>query len=133
MVSGLPGSELLQLIAHCVSLGVSAVRNPLDRRAGAWAHADGLAEAAGLDMTRTWTVSPASYLGRVTKARIVEAVREAAGEGAAARLDGLKKADMVEAAAQALAGTGWLPPLLRTKPAEGPAEAAGSEPMLAAE
>jgi ParB family chromosome partitioning protein len=132
-VAGLPGSELLDLIAHCVSLGISAVRNPLDRRSGAWAHAEVLAQAAGLDMTRTWTVSAESYLGRVTKARIVEAVREGAGEAAAARLDGMKKAETVDAAAHALAETGWLPPLLRTKSAEPPGDTQASEPMMAAE
>jgi ParB family chromosome partitioning protein len=56
-----------------------------------------------------------NYLGRVTKARIIEAVREAKGEQAAQRLEGLKKGDMAEAAAQALAGCGWLPEVLRTK------------------
>lgn len=39
VVAGLPGSELLELTAHCVSLGISAVRNRLDRRPGGWAHA----------------------------------------------------------------------------------------------
>jgi ParB family chromosome partitioning protein len=56
-----------------------------------------------------------NYLGRVTKARILEAVREAKGEQAAQRIEGLKKDAMAEAAAQALAGTGWLPEPLRTK------------------
>ncbi len=62
-----------------------------------------------------WAPNVENYLGRVTKARILEAVREAKGEQAAQRLEGLKKPDMAEAAAQALAGTGWLPEPLRTK------------------
>ncbi len=49
----------------------------------------------------------------MTKARILEAVREGKGEQAAQRLEGLKKGDMAEAAAL-LAGTGWLPEPLRT-------------------
>jgi ParB family chromosome partitioning protein len=117
-VSNLPGGELLDLLAHCVSLGVNAVRNPLDRRSGAWAHAEVLASAAGLDMTKTWTATAVSYFSRVTKPRILEAVREAKGGDAAERISGLKKTDMAEAAEQLVAGTGWLPPLLRTAPSE---------------
>lgn len=57
-----------------------------------------------------------SYLGRVTKARILEAVHEAKGENAADRISGLKKPEMVTAAEDLLAGTGWLPEPLRTPP-----------------
>ncbi|MGA0606582.1 ParB/RepB/Spo0J family partition protein [Phenylobacterium sp. VNQ135] len=128
-VIGLPTSDLLDLLAHCAALGINAVRNPVDRRAGAWDHADKLATAAGLDMTRVWTPTAQSYFGRVTKARIVEAVAEGAGEAAAERLTGLKKSEMAEAAEQALAGTGWLPTLLRTAPA---VEAQPSEPVMVA-
>ena len=113
-VAGLNGGELLDLMAHCASLTISALHNPMDRRPGAWAHADVLAKAVGLDMTTTWTPTAASYLGRVTKARIREAVGEAASEEAAERISGLKKAEMAEAAEELLAGTGWLPTLLRT-------------------
>ncbi|RVC07239.1 chromosome partitioning protein ParB, partial [Mesorhizobium sp. M7A.F.Ca.AU.002.02.1.1] len=55
------------------------------------------------------------YLGRITKAHILDAVREAASEDAAERLSDLKKQPMAEAAEQLLAGTGWLPALLRTE------------------
>ncbi len=52
----------------------------------------------------------------MTKARILEAVREAKGEDAADRIAGLKKAEMVTAAEDLLVGTGWLPEPLRTPP-----------------
>jgi ParB family chromosome partitioning protein len=68
----LSAGELLDLLAHCVSLSVNAVCNPLDRRPCAWAHADALARAVGLDMSRNWAPTRESYLGRVTKARILE-------------------------------------------------------------
>ena len=113
-VCGLGAGELMDLLAHCVSLGISAVRSPMDRRPGAWAHADRLAEAARLDMTTAWSPTAERYLSRVTKARILEAVREARSEDAAERIAGLKKTEMAEAAEQLLAGTGWLPQLLRT-------------------
>lgn len=59
-----------------------------------------------------------SYLGRVTKAHIVEAVAEGVSEDAARRIADMKKPDMAQAAEQLLAGTGWLPAVLRTPKAE---------------
>lgn len=112
-VLALSVTDLLDLLAHCASLTVNAVRAPFDRKPGAWAHADRLAEAVDLDMTGYWTPTVTSYLGRVTKGRIAEAVREAVSEEAAERIGGLKKPDMANEAEALLAGTGWLPSLLR--------------------
>ena len=50
----------------------------------------------------------------LTKARILEAVREAVSDEAADRMAQMKKQDMAEAVEQLLAATGWLPALLRT-------------------
>ena len=61
-----------------------------------------------------WTPTVENYLGRVTKARILGAVREARGERAAQLIDHLKKAEMAEKAQELLAGSGWLPEPLRT-------------------
>jgi len=82
-------------------------------------------------MSRYWTVTGDSYLLRVTKAQIGEAVTEAVSAEAASRIADLKKTDMVEAAQALLAGTGWLPGLLRTRKAA--ATASGSRPSNAAE
>jgi ParB family chromosome partitioning protein len=112
-VQGLAATDLLDLLAHCASLTVNAVREPFDRRPGAWAHADRLAQAVDLDMSGYWTPTVASYLGRVTKARIGEAVREAVSDEAAERIGGMKKPDMASEAEALLAGKGWLPSLLR--------------------
>lgn len=112
-VEGLGATDLLRLLAHCASLTVNAVRAPFDRKPGAWAHADRLAQAVNLDMSGYWTATVASYLGRVTKARIGEAVREAVSDDAAERIGGMKKPDMASEAEALLAGKGWLPSLLR--------------------
>ncbi|MEW6020350.1 MAG: ParB N-terminal domain-containing protein, partial [Pseudomonadota bacterium] len=48
-VQDLAATDLLDLLAHCASLTVNAVRAPFDRKPGAWAHADRLAEAVHLD------------------------------------------------------------------------------------
>jgi ParB family transcriptional regulator, chromosome partitioning protein len=59
-----------------------------------------------------------NYLGRVTKPRILEAVREAKGEQSAQLIDHLKKADMAKEAERLLEGTGWLAEPLRTSVAD---------------
>ena len=103
------------LFAHCVALSINAVYEPWNRRPRALAHADRIAEAVGLDVvTAGWSPTVDNYLGRVTKARIVEAVREARGETAAQLIAHLKKGEMAERAHELLAGSGWIPEPLRT-------------------
>ncbi|HEX4184189.1 MAG TPA: ParB N-terminal domain-containing protein [Caulobacteraceae bacterium] len=129
---GLDVDSRLSLMAHCASLTVDAVRS-WEARALALGHADDLAVMVGLDMAADWTATVRSYLGRVSKARILEAVREGVSVEAAERLAGLKKPDMAEAAEQAVAGTRWLPPLLRTAAPVEPEEAAAPVTAMAAE
>src|SRR5690606_2541047 len=86
--------ELLDLLACCAGVGLLAVRDPHDRRPGAWAQAETLATAVGLDMRRTWSVTAASYFSRVSKARVLEAVTDAVGAEEAGRIVGFKKGDM---------------------------------------
>jgi ParB family chromosome partitioning protein len=113
------------LLAHCVSFGVNALYEKGDRSGGLGvsihgvqrrlAQADRLAQAVGLDIVEAgWRPTVDSYLGRVTKPRILEAVREAKGEQSAQLIDHLKKADMAKEAERLLDGTGWLPEPLRT-------------------
>ena len=72
-----------------------------------------VAAAAGLDMRQWWTATQNSYLGRVTKAGILAAVREGAGEAAAHRIEDMKKEAMAANAEVLLSGKGWLPTRLR--------------------
>jgi ParB family transcriptional regulator, chromosome partitioning protein len=113
------------LLAHCVSSGVNALYEKGNRYGGSGisAHgvqrrlvqADRLARAVGLDMVEAgWRPTVDNYLGRVTKPRILEAVREAKGEQAAQLIDHLKKVEMAKEAERLLEGTGWLPEPLRT-------------------
>jgi ParB family chromosome partitioning protein len=124
-IAALDDASRLALLAHCVSYGINALYerpNPysgngvsqhgLDRR---MRDADRLARATGLDMVEAgWRPSVANYLGRVTKSRIVEAVREALGEEKAQLIDHLKKPEMAKEAERLLADTGWLPEPLRS-------------------
>ena len=102
------------LFAHCVSRAVNAMFETHDRRPRALAHADRLAEVLSLDMVAAgWSPTIENYLGRVTKARILEAVREAKGEGAAELIQHFKRGEMAEGARELLAGSQWLPEPLR--------------------
>jgi ParB family chromosome partitioning protein len=112
----------IELLAHCASLTVNAIHLPKQRMdVAASAHADVLAQNLGLDMSATWTPTVASYFGRVSKERIIEAAREGVSAEAANNIAGLKKQAMADAAARRLAETGWLPELLRTGSAIPPA------------
>ena len=103
------------LFAHVVSLSVNAVQEPWNRRPHALAHADRLAGAVLLDMARGgWKPTVDNYLGRVTKARILQAVAEAKGQHAADRIEHLKKGEMAAQAEILLVDTDWLPEPLRT-------------------
>jgi ParB family chromosome partitioning protein len=103
------------LFAHCAALSINAVHEPWDRNKEGQVHADHLARAVALDMAAAgWAPTVENYLGRVPKARILEAVREAKGEPSAQLIDHLKKGDMAVEAERLLADVGWLPEPLRT-------------------
>ena len=113
-IAGLDHASLMALLAHCAAMTVNAVRLPWEQKPNARATAEKLATATTLDMTAHWTPTGQTYLGRVTKAHILAAVREAVSDEAAERIAGMKKPEMAQAAEQLLAGTGWLPTVLRT-------------------
>ncbi len=108
------GDSRAALFAHCVSLSVNAVHEAWNRRPKAFAHADRLARTVDLDMAASWSPTAANFLGRVTKARILQAVAEGRGQRAADRIEHLKKVEMATEAETLLAGSGWLPEPLRT-------------------
>lgn len=106
----------LDLMAYCAGCSVNAVKKASDwADAERFAHADQLAAALDLDMAQWWQPTGASYLGRVPKAKVLEAVSEGVTKGAAENLAKLKKEALVTHAEERLAGTGWLPALLRRK------------------
>lgn len=123
-LTALDGGAQASLFAHCASFAVNALYEPANRynqgRVSAHGvrtrldHADVLARAVGLDMAQVgWRPTVDNYLGRVTKPRILEAVREAKGEPSAHLIDHLKKTDMAKEAERLLDASGWLPEPLR--------------------
>ncbi|MEC5292235.1 ParB/RepB/Spo0J family partition protein [Aurantimonas sp. C2-6-R+9] len=136
-LDGLDDASRMALLAHCVSYGVNALYEKVDRygaglsKAGLerrLGQANRLAKAVKLDMIEAgWSPTAANYLGRVTKARIVEAVREGVGEQAAQLIDHLKKGDMAKEAERLLADNDWLPEPLRQTDFDDPAAEAGND------
>ncbi|WP_226017698.1 ParB/RepB/Spo0J family partition protein [Novosphingobium sp. FKTRR1] len=129
------------LLAHCVSYGINALYerpNPYSSSGVSeyglqlrFDQADRLARETGLDMVQVgWRPTVGNYLGRVTKSRILEAVREGAGDRAAQLIDHMKKGDMAKEAERLLADSGWLPEPLRLAD---PDEAAGADLTYQAE
>lgn len=121
---GLDSASRLALLAHCVSYGVNALQEKVDRYGGNGVSPHGLtrrlnqanrlATSVNLDMVEAgWRPTEANYLARVTKPRILEAVREGAGDKAAELIAHLKKGDMAREAERLLSDTGWLPEPLR--------------------
>jgi ParB family chromosome partitioning protein len=113
-VVALDHDSRMAIFAHCAASTINAVKLPRDHRPRALATADRLAEAVSLDMTAYWRPTVRTYLGRITKARILEAVREGVSAEAADPMADMKKADMATTAEQLLATTDWLPAVMRT-------------------
>lgn len=129
-LTGLDEENRLALLAHCVSYGVNALYERPNPYSGSgvseyglqlrFDQADRLARETGLDMVQVgWRPTVSNYLGRVTKTRILEAVREGAGERAAQLIDHMKKGDMAKEAERLLADSGWLPEPLRLADPDG--------------
>ncbi len=122
-IDGLDDASRMALLAHCLSFGVNALYERMPAYGGVsqrsvterLKRADRLASALSLDLVEAgWQPTVENYLGRVTKARILQAVREARGDEAADRIVHLKKPDMAREAERLLDGSGWLPEALRT-------------------
>ena len=81
---------------------------PIPHDKSAYKHRNQIEQCFDLDMVSAgWTPTVDTYFGRVTKARIVGAVREAKGDSAADRIVALKKPEMAAEAEVLLAGSGW--------------------------
>lgn len=109
---GLPQPELLELLGLCATLTVNALP-----AAGAAFDANAIANAADLDMADWWEPTAEGFLNHVSKAQIVQALKDAGPDLARDGVEGMKKDVLVNTAASRLTGTRWLPVPLRASPA----------------
>jgi ParB family chromosome partitioning protein len=102
----------LELLAFCVSQAVNGLQSDDSR-----SPFDELAAAASLDMHEWWTPTAEGYFNSLPKAAILAAVKEASSPEVVGPLELLKKASLAKSAEEKVAGTGWLPALLRSNAA----------------
>lgn len=98
---------LVQLLVLCSALSLNAINGNGEHKT-----TKTLANAVNLNMADWWTPTASSYLGAVSKALIVDAVKAAGLAEDAETLSKLKKGEAVTKAEALLAGTRWLPAVL---------------------
>ncbi len=98
--------QLLSFVVAVTTVGICGVEPERQRN-------EALAQALGLDMRKWWAANGPSYFNHVSKCRVLEVVTEAVDANAASPLASLKKDAAVTGAEQTVAGTGWLPTVLR--------------------
>jgi ParB family chromosome partitioning protein len=109
---GLPQGDLLDLLGLCAALTVNALPS-----VNAAHDSAAIAQAVGLDMAEWWEPTAEGFLNHVSKAQIVQALREAGPHLARDGVESMKKDVLVSTATGRLRGTRWLPALLR-RPAD---------------
>ena len=108
-----PRDVVRDCIAFCTACAVNALQT---RERPEPAFTD-LARTLGLDMRQWWQPTAADYFAHLSKARMMEVVSTAVSPLAAQPLVKLGKQAAAEAAARAVAASGWLPEPLRAMPA----------------
>jgi ParB family chromosome partitioning protein len=102
---------LLDLLAYCTARSIDAVAG----RERSRDQSDAIAEALGIDMADWWVPSADRYLGSVSKAKALEAVKEATGIDSTKAVSGMKKPEAIAYCATKLEGLRWLPAPLRAR------------------
>ncbi|VTY37693.1 Nucleoid occlusion protein [Xylophilus ampelinus] len=111
---------LLDLLAYCTARSFNAVAG----RERGTDQSEAITEALGVDMADWWVPTAASYLGAVSKAKALEAVKEATGIDDSAAVAGMKKDEAIRHCAAKLEGSRWLPAPLRRPLVSAPASEA---------
>lgn len=114
-------AQLLKILAQFVARTYTVISQD-ERKERGFDAAAAIESALGLDMADWWEATDDTYLGSVSKAKMIEAITEAGMD--AADLASMKKADAITTAQQRLAGRRWLPAPLRPYTVDATAEAA---------
>lgn len=107
----LPPADLSALLALCAALTLSAMPGQGDAR-----ELQLISAAVGLDMADWWEPTAEGFLSHVSKAQIVQALKEARTDPSEDGVSNMKKDVLVVKAASRLAGKRWLPAPLRRLP-----------------
>ncbi len=105
---------LLDLLAFCAAVSVNAVQTKSDKGTDRLQDAGKLASALNLDMNVWFVPNAENYFSRVSKPQILDALKEGRNQPPAPAWEKLKKTELAALAERELAGSGWLPEVLRT-------------------
>jgi ParB family chromosome partitioning protein len=100
-----PRAVIDDYLAFCLSCGVHG----LPGSGGGNDEVAALAQVVGLDMHAWWQPTAQNYFSHVSKGRMMEVVAQATSAAQAVPLEAMRKEAAAEAAARAVAGSGWLP------------------------
>lgn len=125
-VHGMKDAELDALLAYTVARSVSL-------RDGHSGITGKFLDAMSFNMVDHFEVSAANYLGRVPKSMVIDALVEAGridpnNEDEKAELLNMKKGELASRAEQLLAGSGWVPEVIRTPAPAAKKKAAARKP-----
>ena len=104
---------LLELLAYCTARSIDAVAGR-ERNSD---QSDAIAKALDIDFADWWVPTASNYLGSVSKAKALEAVKEATGIDSTKAVSGMKKPEAIAYCAAKLEGLRWLPSPLRARTA----------------
>jgi len=116
-----------RLLALLVARQINGGESSGSRRDRRHQRFDQIAFASGVDMVGKWQ-APVAFYDRLKKPVIAKIMTEVLGKAAADNCAKMKKGDLAAAAAERMAGRGWLPPALVI--AEPPAEVAQECPVF---
>ena len=106
-------TALLEFLGFLAATSVNAIQTKHDFDAHSrLPHAEALAAALDLNMTRWFRPTAENFFDRISKARILDALREAGQEVGSIR-QAMKKGQLAKVAELDLADTAWLPEPLR--------------------
>ena len=116
-----------RLLALLVARQINGGETSGSRRDRRHQRFDQIAFASGVDMVAKWQ-APVAFYDRLKKPVIAKIMTEVLGKPAADNCAKIKKGELAAAAAERMAGRGWLPPALVI--AEPPVEVAQARPMF---
>lgn len=120
-IRGMDAEAKGRLLALLVARQINGGEPSGSRRDRRHQRFDQIAFASGVDMAAKWQ-APVAFYDRLKKPVIAKIMTEALGKPAADNCAKMKKGELAAAAAERMAGRGWLPPALVI--AEPPAEVA---------